>query len=55
VAASDVLSFCRSMAALGFDALIVAVDSPGIYRPGALDVWGRELLPAIRRLPVAGR
>jgi F420-dependent oxidoreductase-like protein len=55
VSASDVLSSCRSMAALGFDAIIVAVDSPGIYRLGALDAWGRELLPAIGRLPVAGR
>ncbi|HLW48336.1 MAG TPA: LLM class F420-dependent oxidoreductase [bacterium] len=55
VAASDILAYCRAMAALGFDTLIAAVDSPGIYRPGALDVWGRELLPAIHRLPVAGR
>jgi F420-dependent oxidoreductase-like protein len=55
VSTGDVLAFCRSMAGLGFDTLIAAVDSAGIYRPQALDVWGRELLPAIRRLPVAGR
>lgn len=55
MAVSDILAYCRSMAALGFDTLIAAVDGPGIYRPAALDVWGRELLPAIHRVPVAGR
>jgi F420-dependent oxidoreductase-like protein len=55
VSMPEVLGYCRSMAALGFDAVIAAVDGAGVYRPAALDVWARELLPAIRRIPVAGR
>jgi alkanesulfonate monooxygenase SsuD/methylene tetrahydromethanopterin reductase-like flavin-dependent oxidoreductase (luciferase family) len=55
VSGIDLVAYCRSMAALGFDTLIAAVDSPGIYEPAALDAWGREHLPAIHELRTAGR
>lgn len=55
VSIPETLAYCRTAAELGFDAVIVAVDSAGIYHPGALELWGRELLPAIQGLPVAGR
>ncbi len=49
------IAYCRTLADLGFDALILVADHLPIYEPATLDLWATELLPAIRRLPVAGR
>lgn len=49
------IAYCRTMADLGFDALILVADSLPVYDPAALDLWATDLLPAIHRIPVAGR
>lgn len=51
----EALRYCRTMAGLGFDALILVDDVFDIYDPGVLDLWAEELLPVIRDIPVAGR
>ena len=49
------IAYCRTMAELGFDTLILVADSLPVYDPAALDLWATDLLPAIQRIPVAGR
>lgn len=49
------LSYCRTLADLGVDTLVLVDDTFNIYDPTVLDLWSTELLPAIRRIPVAGR
>ena len=49
------IAYCRTLADLGFDTLFLVADSFNIYDPGVLDLWASELLPAIHRIPVAGR
>ena len=53
--AAEVIAYCRTMAALGFDTLIVVADRGAVYDPASLHPWATELLPAIHRLPVARR
>jgi F420-dependent oxidoreductase-like protein len=52
---SDALEYCRTVAALGFDMLILVDDTFNIFDPSVLDLWGSELLPIVRRIPAAGR
>jgi F420-dependent oxidoreductase-like protein len=52
---SQALDYCGTMAGLGFDTLILVADRDDVYEPAALERWATELLPAIHRIPVAGR
>ncbi len=49
------IAYCRTLADLGFDTLILVADSLPMYDPAALDLWATDLLPTIHRIPVAGR
>jgi F420-dependent oxidoreductase-like protein len=49
------IAYCRALADLGFDTLILVDDTFNIYDPAELDLWGTVLLPAIHEIPVAGR
>jgi F420-dependent oxidoreductase-like protein len=49
------IAYCRTLADLGFDTLVLVDDTFNIYDPAVLDLWATELLPAIRRISVAGR
>jgi F420-dependent oxidoreductase-like protein len=49
------IAYCRAMAGLGFDTLILVDATFNIYDPAVLDLWATVLLPAIHEIPVAGR
>ncbi|PYM66695.1 MAG: LLM class F420-dependent oxidoreductase [Candidatus Rokuibacteriota bacterium] len=51
----EVLAYCQTVAALGFDTLILLDETPSLYDPALLDAWATRLIPAIRQIPVAGR
>jgi F420-dependent oxidoreductase-like protein len=51
----EAIAYCRTLADLGFDTLILVADRLPMYDPVSLDLWATELLPAIHRIPVAGR
>lgn len=51
----EAVSYCRRLAGLGFDTVLLAAEKVNIYDPAVLDLWAAELLPALRALPVAGR
>ncbi len=55
ISVEQALAYCRTLADLGFDALILVANHVPVYEPATLDLWATELLPAIHRLPVAGR
>ncbi|HLW48565.1 MAG TPA: LLM class F420-dependent oxidoreductase [bacterium] len=49
------IDYCRGLADLGIDTVILAAERVNIYEPAVLDLWAAELLPALHALPVAGR
>ena len=51
----EAVAYCRRLAGLGFDTVLLASERVNIYDPAVLDLWEAELLPALRALPVAGR
>jgi F420-dependent oxidoreductase-like protein len=51
----DVLAYCRTVAALGFDMLILLDETPALYDPAMLDIWATRLVPEIQQIRVAGR
>ena len=55
MSAPQAIAYCRTLAGLGFDTLFLVDDTFNIYDPGVLDLWATDLLPAIHRIPVAGR
>jgi F420-dependent oxidoreductase-like protein len=51
---TQAIAHCRTLADLGFDTLVLVDDTFNIYDPAVLDLWA-ELIPAIQRIPTAGR
>jgi len=51
----EAVAYCRRVAGLGFDTVLLAAEKVNIYDPVVLDLWAAEFLPALRALPVAGR
>jgi F420-dependent oxidoreductase-like protein len=49
------VEYCRGLAELGVDTIILASEKVNIYDPSVLDRWEAELIPALHELPVAGR
>ncbi|HKX19773.1 MAG TPA: LLM class F420-dependent oxidoreductase [bacterium] len=49
------VEFCRGLAALGVDTVILGSEAAKVYDPAVLERWGAELVPVLRALPVAGR
>ena len=47
-------AYCRALADLGFDTLVLVDDTFNIYDPAVLDLWA-DLIPGIQRIPTAGR
>ena len=52
---SQALAYARTVAALGFDTLVLVDDTFDIYDPAVLDLWATDLLPAIHDTSVTGR
>jgi F420-dependent oxidoreductase-like protein len=52
---AQTIDYCCTLAGLGFDTLILVADAFNIYDRAALDLWATDLLPALQRIPVAGR
>jgi alkanesulfonate monooxygenase SsuD/methylene tetrahydromethanopterin reductase-like flavin-dependent oxidoreductase (luciferase family) len=51
----EAVAYCRRLAGMGFDTVLLASEKVNIYDPAVLDLWEAKLLPALRALPVAGR
>lgn len=51
----EAVAYCRRLAGLGFDTVLLAAEKVSIYDPAVLELWEAEFLPALRALPVAGR
>jgi F420-dependent oxidoreductase-like protein len=49
------IAYCRALANLGFDTLILVDDTFNIYDPAVFDLWATALLPAIHEIQVTGR
>lgn len=51
---AQAIAYCRTLADLGFDTLLLVDDTFNLYDPSVLDLWAK-LIPAIQRIPTAGR
>jgi F420-dependent oxidoreductase-like protein len=49
------IDYCRTLAGMGIDTVILGSERAKVYDPAVIDRWGTELVPALRGLPVAGR
>jgi len=52
---TQAIDYCRTLAGLGIDTVILGSEKAKVYDPAVLERWGAELVPAVRALPVAGR
>jgi len=51
----EAIEYCRTLAGLGIDTVILGSENAKVYDPAVLERWGAELVPAVRALAVAGR
>jgi F420-dependent oxidoreductase-like protein len=49
------IEYCRSLADLGIDTIILATEKVDVYDPAVFDRWEAELVPALHALRIAGR
>jgi len=49
------VEYCRTLAGMGIDTVILGSERANVYDPAVIDRWGAELIPALRGFPVAGR
>jgi alkanesulfonate monooxygenase SsuD/methylene tetrahydromethanopterin reductase-like flavin-dependent oxidoreductase (luciferase family) len=49
------LDYCRTLAGMGIDTVILGSEKAKVYDPAVIERWGAELIPAVRALPVGGR